>query len=83
MEFHQLVLVAHVVQLQNKKLSLSFYVHIVSIVPSILPIFLDHLLPKKQYINYIAIDKSSSQVYQKLTNEENLQSCYLHTYIHF
>lgn len=61
MEFHQLVLVAHVVQLQNKKLSLSFYVHIVSIVPLILTIFLDHLLPEKQYINYIAIDKSNSQ----------------------
>lgn len=61
MEFHQLVLVAHAVQLQNKKLSLSFYVRIVSIVPLILTIFLDHLLPEKQYINYIAIDKSNSQ----------------------
>jgi len=47
MEFHQLALAAHVAQLQNKKLNLSFYARTVSIVPSIPPIFLDHLLPKK------------------------------------
>lgn len=59
MEFHQLALAAHVAQLQNKKPSLSFYVHIVSIALSIPPIFLDHLLPKKnRYTDYTIVKLS-------------------------
>lgn len=48
MEFHQLVLVVHVLQLRNKKRDLFFYVHIVSIVLLTLPTFPDHLLPIKK-----------------------------------
>lgn len=47
MEFRQLAPAVRVVQLQNRKPSLSFYAHIVLIAPLVQPIFLDRLSPKK------------------------------------
>lgn len=47
MVFHQLAPVVHVLQLQNMRPNLFFFVRIELIVPLILPTFLGHLLPKE------------------------------------